>query len=145
MASSSTAVVVIQHPSLDDLHRHVMEVAAEDVDVTQNPSGFIGPPSPTSRYLGEEVFAGGAVDETAVPVMFRCAWGPSRQSRHVLVWLKPSVDVTALAFRLCRILDIPSTPYVVIEPHFKWLQGKRPFRLGMDKGIPNLSNLMHTV
>ena len=113
--------------------------------MTQTPSGFIGPPTPTSRYMGEEIFAGGAVDETAVPVIFRCAWGPSAQSRHVLVWMKPSVDVPALALRLCQVLGVSTTPAVVIEPYFKWLPGWMPGRRGMDKGIPNLNNLIRTV
>lgn len=102
MASTSTAHNTQQLPSLDDVHRYVMEVASEYAGLPQTPSGFIGSPCPTSRYLGEETITAGPESETAVPVIFRCEWGPSAQLHHSLVWLKPSVDVKALALRLAR-------------------------------------------
>ena len=145
MASPSTADNAQQHPSLDDVHRYVMKVAVEYDDLPQTPSGFIGPPCPTSRYLGEKTITAGPENKTAVPVMFRCEWGPSAQSRHALVWLKPSVEVKALALRLCQILYVPTSRTVVIEPIFKWMPGLSPYPLGMDKGKPTFSDLVQTV
>lgn len=147
MASSSTASSSGQHshPGLGDLHRHVMDVAANRVGIPAIPSTFIGPTRPTSTYLGKEKIIPGPVEETAVLVMFRCVYPAGAQSRHVLVSTKPSVSEEALAHRLCQIFDIPTTGSVTIEPVFKWMPGLMPYRRGMDKGKSISNNLLKTV
>lgn len=147
MASSSTASNLQrqQNPSLSDIHRHVMDVAANPVGVAAIPSTFIGPASPTSVYLGEETIVNGPVSETAVPIMFRCVWGSGTQSRHVLVRIKPSVSEHALALRLCQIFGIPTSGGVFMEPVFKWMLGLMPYSMGMDKGKPIPNDLLKNV
>lgn len=147
MVSSSTALSSGQHPlpDLGDLHHFVMGVAANHVDIPKIPSAFIGPARPTSTYLGEETVLAGPSSETAVPIMFRCVWGPGNHSRHVLVRMKPSVSEQALGLRLCQRLDIPTTGAVTIEPVIKWIPGLMPYTSGIDKGKPLSNNPLVTV
>lgn len=122
-----------------------MEVAANRVGIPAIPSAFIGPARPTSTFLGEETIVVGPVTETAVPIMFRCVWGPGSPSRHVLVRMKPSVSEEALALRLCQIFGIPTTGNVAIEPVFKCMPGLMPYGGGMDEGKYFSNNLLKTV
>ena len=122
-----------------------MDVAANRVGVPAMPAAFIGPARPTSAYLGEVTMIAGPENETAVRVMFRCVWGPRAPSRHVLVWLKPSVSEEALALRLCQIFDIPTIGNVTIELVFKWMLGLMPYGEEMDKGKLFSNNLLKIV
>lgn len=136
MAPSNTGSSSGQHPnpSLGDLHRHVMDVAANLVGRPAIPSAFIGPARPTSTYLGEVTIVADPGSEIAVPIIFRCVHPLGAQSRHVLVRMKPSMSELDLALRLCQMLDIPTTGCLTIEPVFKWMAGLMPYAEGMDKG-----------
>ena len=143
MTSASGASGSGQHPNLGDLHRFVMDVAANRVGVPTTPSAFIGPDRPTSVYLGKKTIVAGPVSETTVRIMFRCVWEPGTQSRHVLIEMEPSLEEGTLALHLCRYFSLPTTGGITIEPVIRWMPGLRPHSEEMDKGKPTLLDLLN--
>lgn len=131
--------------SLGDLHRFVMDLAANHVRIPATPMAFSGPDRPISTYLGEETIEAGPISEAAIQIMFRCVRGLGIPSCHVLVRMKPSLSEEVLALRLCQIFGIPTTGNVVIQPMIKWMPGLMPFQRGMDRGKYFSGNLLKTV
>lgn len=145
MAAACGASSSGQQSSLGDLHRFVMDVAANRVGIPALPSGFIGPARPTSTFLGEETILAGPASEPTVQIMFRCTWGPSTQSRHVLITMNPSMSEQALALSLCQVFGIPTTGGVFIEPVPKWMPGCKQNPSTWDNGEPISINMLKTV
>lgn len=87
-----------------------------------------------SDDLGVRTVITGSVTDALVPVFFRCAWPPGAKSRHLLIWMKPSIPNDALGTAINDAFRVIEAGGIIEKTVALW-GGVNPFTDPSTNGI----------
>lgn len=87
-----------------------------------------------SDDLGVRIVIDGDTSDTLVPVFFRCTWPADAKTRHILIWMKPSISSVALGNAVNDAFRVIEAGGIVTKTRAIW-GGVNPFADSRADGI----------
>lgn len=97
-----------------------------------------------SDDLGVRTITAGDISDALVPVFFRCTWPEHAKTRHILIWVKPSIPSQVLGEAVNNAFRVVEAGGIFTKTRAIWA-GENPFAASSPDGIAAREMVRRTV